>query len=320
MDNNVWYDVLIDKIYKKFQKKAQMTQALVDLLGLEREAVYRRLRKDVFFSADEIMKIASTWNISLDEITNINSEQFSFQMRQVNYINPSKEEQVFLQGVISSINSLQNVPDSEFLYTCNKLPRLLLSGFEHLNHFYLFKWKYLYGGENETIAFSDVIISEEKKKISADYFKAIKNVPNTNIIFDRKIFEYLISDIQYFSSIYLIKDTEKELIKNDLYNLLDYLLEVANKGYYPETHNKVNIYISQLNVETNYCYTFSPETSLCFVIVFEKNEIYSVNTEMVSNFIAWMQLQKKTSTQISEVDERSRVEFFTKQRQIIDSL
>jgi hypothetical protein len=41
---------------------------------------------------------------------------------------------------------------------------------------------------------------------------------------------------------------------------------------------------------------------------------------MVSNFKTWMQLKKRSAIQISEVDERSRIEFFTKQRKIVDSL
>lgn len=319
-NNNMWYETFLEVLYKKFPKKTKLTKALIDLLDLEREAVYRRLRKDVFFTIHEIVKIASTWGISLDEIINVNSDQYSFQMRQVNYIDPSKEEQFFLREVIKSIDLLQNAPEAEFLNICNKLPRLLLSGYEHLNHYHLFKWKYLYNGDNEALTMSNVIISDEKKQISKAYFEAIKNVPTTSIIFDSKIFEYLISDIQYFHSIHLITDREKELIKEDLQDLLNYLLQVADKGYYPETKNKVNIYISQLNVETNYFFASSPETSVCFVIVFEKNEVYSVNSEMVSNFINWMQLQKRTSTQISEVDEKSRIEFFTKQRQLLESL
>jgi len=36
--------------------------------------------------------------------------------------------------------------------------------------------------------------------------------------------------------------------------------------------------------------------------------------------MAWMQLKKRTSIQISEVDVKSRIEFFTAQRQLVESL
>ncbi|MDR0206835.1 MAG: hypothetical protein LBI45_06225 [Bacteroidales bacterium] len=320
MESKTWHDIFLDALHKKFPNKLQLTKELMNLLELEREATYRRLRKEVSFSTQEMAKIVTTWRISLDEISRINSEQFSFQMKPMNYLKPSKEEQNFLKTVVRSLRLFQNEPTAEIMDICNKIPHSLLSGFDYLNQFYFFKWNYFYGNDTVVTPYSEVSLSKAEKKIMANYYKAIKHVPISSFIWDYKIIEYLVSDIRYFHSIYLITDTEKELIKKDLYALLEYMFIVANKGCYPETQNKVNLYISELNVETNYTYTLAPQANICFVIVFEIYEIFSFNTEMVSNFMAWMQLKKKTSTQISEVDERSRIEFFKKQRELVDHL
>jgi len=105
-----------------------------------------------------------------------------------------------------------------------------------------------------------------------------------------------------------------------LYDLLDYLSEVAANACYPETHNRVNLYVSRLNVDTNYSYTFTSQINICFVHVFGKLEIFTHNAEMAANFRTWMQLKKRMSIQISEVDQKSRIEFFARQRQIVDML
>ena len=320
MDNKTWYDIFMGVLHKKFPKRSQLTTELMDLLSLEREAVYRRLRKEVVFTSQELVTMVTTFGISLDEIAGINSEQFSFQLKPMNYLEPSAEEQDFMRGIIQYITFFQDYPDSELMDICNKVPHSLLAGYKHLNQFYLFKWKYLYGNTGEVSPYSQVIMSEAEQQIMTDYYNAIKQIPNSSFIWDNKIFEYLIMDIKYFSSIYLITEAEKELIKKDLFSLLDYMMEVANKGCYPETQNKVSLYISQLNVETNYTYTMAPQANICFVIAFEIYEIFSLNSEMVTNFMAWMQLKKRTSTQISEVDEKSRIEFFTKQRQLVEKL
>jgi hypothetical protein len=319
MDSPTWYDAFMEIINKKYPKNAQLIQSLMELLSLEREAVYRRLRKEVSFSAHEIVAICTAWNISLDEITGVNVGQIAFQMRAMNYLEPSEEESNFLRYVIQSIEHLKNFPSTEFMDVCNKLPRQLVAGYEHLNKFYLFKWMYQYSNAKETVPYAKVNISEEKVNISKEYYRAIKQVPTSNFIFDCKIFNYLLNDIKYFCSILLITEEEKALIKKDLLSLLDYLLEVANKGCYPETQNKVNLYISQLKIDTGYSYTYTPEVNICYIHVFEKLEIYSFHSEMVSNFMSWMQLKKRTSTQISEVDERSRIEFFTTQRRLLES-
>ena len=320
MINEPWYNSFLATLSGRYPKKSQLARELMSLLSLEHEALYRRLRKDVKFTFQEIVKIAANWNISLDEIIGIHSEKIPFMMQPMDYLDPSKQEIYFLQHIIQSIKSLKHSPEVEFMDICNKLPRSLYAGFARLNQFYLFKWLYQYGNKENIVPFSEIMISEKKRQLTAEYYQTIKNVPSANFIFDRMIFEYLIRDIQYFHSTLLITSEEKELIKQDLYNLLDYLSEVASRGYYPETKNKVNIYLSQLNVSTNYSYVYTNETKICFVHVFDKFEIYTFDKEMVSNFREWMQLKKRTSSQISEVDERSRIEFFVKQRQLIDNL
>jgi len=320
MKNTVWYDCFLDALFERFPKKTQLVEALMDLLHIEREAAYRRLRNHVPFSIHEIVKISSAWNISLDEITGNSSGKTSFLMQPIDYVNPSKQEIRFLQHIVQSINNLKDFHDTELLYICNKLPRQLLAGYGFLNQFHLFKWMYNYGNEKKPVPFGQVIISEEMLQLTADYHKAIKSVHNTNFIFDRMIFDHLVSDICYFHSIKMITDEEKELIKKDLFALLDYLLDVATHGCYPETKNKVNLYISDLKVDTNYSYISTNRLNICSVHVFDKYEIYTLNTEMAVNLKLWMQLKKRTSIQISEVDNRSRVEFFTKQQQIVDML
>ena len=317
---NSWYDTFIETLYNRYPKRKMLIRALMELLSLEREAVYRRLRKEVIFTMHEIVTIVTEWSISLDEITRVNSGRVSFQMQRVNYYNPSKTEANFLKYVIQSIYFLKDFPQTEFMHICNSLPRQLLAGYSQLFKFSIFKWLYLHGSEEETIPFSKIKLSKERLKITSEYFEAIKQVPNSNFIFDQRMFADLVADIQYFHSIYLLTKEEKDLIKKDLFDLLEFLLEVANKGRYPETQNKVNIYISELKIQNGYSYTATPEINICYIHAFDKYEIYSLHTELVANFMSWMQLKKRVSIQISEVDEKSRIEFFTKQRQLVASL
>ncbi|MCL2132398.1 MAG: hypothetical protein FWH36_08135 [Lentimicrobiaceae bacterium] len=320
MVNDKWYDYFLEALLAKFPKKVQLTRALMELLELEREAVYRRLRKDVVFHFDEIVTIAAAWNISLDKISNISTGLIPFQMQSINYVDYSKQEKHYVQQSIQSIHYIRNFPDAEAMDICNKLPRSLFTGFDSLYKFYLFKWIYQYGNEKDVIPFSQVSVLGGNPHLKSEFYQATKLVPNTSYILDRMLFEYLIHDIQYFHSVQMITDKEKELIKKDLHKLLDYMLEVANRGYFPETQNKVNFYISQLNINTNYSYLYAPDTKVCFIHVFDKYEIQSFDADMVTNFKTWMQLKKRTSIQISEVDEKRRIEFFSKQHKLVDSL
>ena len=318
--NKMWYEHFIEILLERFPKKTQLAQALMDLLSIEREAVYRRLRKDVMFPADEMVKIASEWNISLDEIIGIHSGKVSFLLQPINYLNPTEEEMNALKRRIKSLEHLKVTPDSEYMVIFNHLTRSLTAGFKYLYKFNVFKWAYQYRNEELNMKYSEIVIPEEVRQVMSSYYRLMKQVKNTSYVLEYGIFEYLVRDIQFFHSILLVSDEEKELIKQDLHKLLDYLLEIANTGYFPETKNKVQLYVSMININTNYSYFYTEKLKTFRVHAFNMYDIYTFNPKMIEVFRSWMLLKKRTSLQISEVDEKSRIEFFMRQRQLVDSL
>jgi len=319
--NDNWYDYFVESLYKGVSKRSQLVEELMDLLCLEREAVYRRLRKEVLFPINEIVKIAATWNLSLDEMIGLHQGAVSFMMKTINYLDPSEEEMVEIKKRVQRLEHIQTSCDVECMEVCNKLPRSLTAEFIALHKFDVFRWAYQYSGNVETNpSYSQITYSEQFLQELTEYARVIKHVTNMYYLWDHNLFYYLVNDIHYFHSILLVTDEEKKLLKKELHALLDYLLEVATKGYFPETNKKVTICISKVNIDTNYSYFYTEELRLCRVHVFGKYDIFSYNAEMVNNFKHWMQMKKRTSIQISEVDERGRIEFFMKQRELVNSL
>jgi len=321
MDNNRWYDYFLEALYKKYPQKSQLTEALMDLLSIEREAVYRRLRNDVVFPANEVVKIASAWEISLDEIIEINSPQVqTFKMSLLQYINPSKEELAAIRQVVNFIETFSAAPNAEYMEVSNSLPRGLIAGYPQLARYFIFKWACQYNNDESILPLAQVPLSAEIRKMEVQYHRIVKNIPTTNYVWDYNLFNHLVNDINYFSSIYLITAEEKLLIKKDLLALLDYLSEISSKGSFPETGNSVNIYISQLNIYTNYNCFYSDTARMCRIRAFIKYDFCSTNDEMLNSFRHWMNLKRRASINISGVDEKSRIEFFMKQRQLIEAL
>ena len=315
--NNLWYDGFLKALHKKHPKKAQLVEELTDLLAIERESAYRRLRKEVIFPVDELVKIASAWNISLDEIADINHNHISFKVQLADYISPPATQLKHTQNIIR----VCNLPGMKYMEVSNKLPRSLASGFPYLARYQLLKWMYQFVKEEKRILpYSKIFFPAKMSGLVSEYYKAVKNIEDTTFVWDHALFEFLVLDIRYFHSIYLISDEEKELIKNELFSLLDYMSEVATKGCWPETGKKVNLYIASISIDTNYNYYYSDEFKVCRVHAFAKNEIYSRNPAMIEDFVEWMQLKKRASVKISEADEKSRIEFFMKQRKLIGEL
>jgi len=316
---NAWYDAFMERLSIKYPKKSQLAEALMDLLSIERESAYRRLRGEIIFPACELVKIALEWNISLDEVIGADSQQIIFKVRQLDYTNPSKEELERLRRLIQRFDSLKDIPDLEYLEVCNKMPRSLDTGFAYLCKFQWLERVYQ-RVHDEVSPFSQISFSPEVVKLLSEYYMCIKNLAHVSFIWDYMLFNSIVCSIRYFHFIDLITDEEKEFIKNDLYTLIDYMSEVALKGCWPETGNKVCLYISHINIDTNYSYYYSETAKQQRVRTLMKNELTTENPSTVEDFRNWMQLKKRSSVLISETDEKARIEFFKKQRQLVDEL
>lgn len=317
--SNTWYNVFLEKLSIKYPKKSQLAEALMDLLSIERESAYRRLRGEIIFPAGELVKIALAWNISLDEVIGVDSQQVIFKTKLLNYIQSSEEEVESMQKIIQGLNFLTGIPDLEYLEACNKMPRSLTSGFPYLRRLQLLEWMYQFSND-EVLPFSQIAFLPEVAKLSSEYYMCIKNLAQVSFVWDYMIFNSVVCSIRYFHSIDLITNEEKEFIKNDLYALIDYMSEVAAKGHWLETGNKVNLYISHINIDANYSYYYSETVKICRVHAFVKNEISTSNPATVENFKNWMQLKKRSSVLISETNEKARIDFFKKQQQLVDEL
>lgn len=321
MKTDLWYDHFLDSLYEKYPHKAQLTEALMEILSIERESAYRRLRKEVIFPIYEMVKIAKAWNISLDALIGVSKKQtHPFRLQVLKYLNPSKEDISKMEEMIDFLNQFASSTDAEYMEVTNTLPRTLVTGFPQLARYSIFKWMYQYGTDNNVYPFAKVIPSEKVRRIGLDYHACIKKVANVSYIWDPMLFKFLTNDIKFFASIYLISEEDKKLIKEELLSFLDYLSEVSYKGCFPETGNQVNLYISQINLDTNYSYFYSEDIKVCRIRTFLKHEMSSSDMEMTENFKKWMQLKKRSSIQISGVDEPKRIGFFMKQRQLIEEL
>jgi len=318
-----WYDNFIESLYKKYPKKSQLAEALMDLLSIERESAYRRLRKEIIFPVHEVCKIASAWNISIDEIVGISASKILFQMYLMDYLAPSNDDMEFIRKRIQQLEQLDDYSDSQYVAVCNNLSRSLSAGFPNLYKFNVFKWAYEYCNhcnKDSNMTFSEIIIPEKLLEEVTAYYQNVKRVANTTFVLDSMLFDFFVREVQFFHSIFLITDEDKEQLKKELHALLDYFLEIASKGCFPETKNKVQIYISTLNINTNYSYFYDGEMELCRIHAFNMYDCLTYNPKMIEDFKEWMQKKKRTSFLISETDERSRVGFFMKQRQLIDTL
>jgi hypothetical protein len=312
------YDALLDEIRKKIPQNSKLVSKLVDILCIEKEAVYRRLRREVPFTFQEIVRLSKTLGISLDHILNIDSHKNRvFQLKLIEYMDPHEIDYSMIQDYVNIIRNSKNEKNTETGIVSNIIPQTLYTGFKLISRFYVFKWHYHYN-YNQIKPFHETFVPERISTLFESCYNESKNIHTTSYILDNQMIQNLINDVKYFNSIRLIKDEDLALIKEELVQFLDYMETIAVSGFFPETKNKVQIYISSINIDTNYTYMDTQNYKLSMIWTFILTFTISIDRKTFDLIKSWFWSIIRNSSLITVTGEKERILFFETQRRIIE--
>lgn len=313
--------ILLHALKEKFPQKDILVKLLMDMLSLGKEAVYRRLRGEVPFSLADATIIHRKLNISLDGNLGCNfGRNRPFQLKLIQYHEPLDVDTILSKEFIEYFRNIEDASNSELGNAANILPQLFYARSESILKFLLFRWIYEYGGKIVNTPYHKTVLPENTMALQQEFLKQSQNVKKTYYILDSLMFMHIVTDIGYFSEIGLIQDADISDLKKELLNLLNFMERLAEKGSF-DNGNKVEFYISNINIESNYSYIQNPgNVNLCLVRTFTLNPLVSTDKETFEVFKSRIHSLKKSSTLISESGESQRVSFFKKQRDYVNSL
>lgn len=320
MNSNSVHTRLLAAIHDRMHSR-NVAVRLSEILCIGKEAVYRRLRGEVSFTLDEVASIALDLGISIDDIVGSSDHpnNRSFQLKTTAFVSPSADDYFQMEEWIEIFSKIVQAPDLEMGDYSNRFDMALYYPYSYLSQFHHFKWQYEWRGNTGAKHFDEIHIPERQRQLQLEHIRCSKAVKRSYYIWDHMIFHYIINDILYFKDIRLISDDNIACIKQDLFNLIDYLESIAISGCY-ETGNSVQLYISNTNLDGHYSYYQCQFFSLSMIGAFTMNSLSSINVRTTNEIRQWILAQKRQATLISESGEIQRIKFFKKQREIISSI
>jgi hypothetical protein len=299
----------------------KLAETLTEILPLEKEAIYRRLRGNVAFSFNEISLLASHFGISLDNLANVESP-FRTKWYQLHVRDYSKFSQVDLNmshSYIKAINMAADSSYSEFGIAANMIPLHVSLLHPLLYRVYLLKWLYQFGtAAKEQLRYSQVQVPREERETYQLYLDAVKRIKYTFFIWDSSFLISLINDINFFYKISVISLEEILMLKQEIICLLDTIKYYADYGKFDTTGNKVEVYISILNFDASYSYLLSDNISISMSSAYSLGAFTSLEKDSCEEMKQWVMGLKKSSVLISGASEREKIHFFNEQREILE--
>lgn len=318
MNANTLYENFLNELKKEVPQKTKQTNLLVEILSIEKEAVYRRLRGEVAFSFREIVIIAQKLNISIDNIMGITSEKSRpSHIKLINHVEPFETDYEMFEEYIHVLET-GNEKGSVFVESSNIFPMSIIYKFDFLTRFYYFKWDYHYNCSNTL--FENFYLPRRLKVLQNRNLIESKRFDSTTFVWDPLIIQYLINDIRFTRNMQLMNDNDVASLKQELHDLLNYLEHIALTGSYIETNKDVNIFIASINLDTNYTYIETSKHKVSLVKAFILTSIASLDEKTLHKTKTWIQSIIRTSTLISVTSEKQRIAFFEKQREVVNQL
>lgn len=313
---------ILKAIQEKVPNKTTLANMLVDLLCIEKEAVYRRLRGEVPFTFAEIALIVNQLGVSLDNVisSSLSSKSKPFQLKIVNYFESTEIDYNMLEEYLHILKEGADDPRSELVDCTNTLPPVLYCGFRSVERFYLFKNIYQSGRTNRIRSFSEVKFTSRSEKYFREIVRETRKIKSSYYILDPLVFQYLVNDVIYYKEINLINDQEVQQLKEEIFRLIQELESVAASGVEKETGNKLYLYVASLNIDMSFWYIDINNYHLSMLKAFVLNNFVSLDDESFHIIKIRINALLRSSTMISVSGERQRKLFFDRQREIINTL
>lgn len=314
------YDNFVSAIRSKIPKKSELVNILAEMLTIERESVYRRLRGDVPFTFMEALTVSKNLGISLDSIGYGSQDEKPMFMELSAYQECNNIDYAWLRQLAERIRAIGEKPNSEHGEALSSISPFLWPPYKELTRFFTFREMFQYTTTGPYLKFEEIPVSDELLAIQKTFQEAMQTFSKTFYIMDSDIIQVLLRDIKYFESIHLIRRENVELIKAELAMLLDSLETMAARGKLEGSDNKFELYISDVDIDMTYAYFWSENLSLGTFITFIVRNATTLNQETCEKLRRWVRSLRKVSTLVSDAGEKKRIIFFEAQRAILDTL
>ncbi len=325
--NNLLIERLTTSIRQNIPQGMNPANFLMETLAMSKEAVYRRLRGDVPFTFEDVIKISQRLGTSIDEIANesnaIEKSKWAVLNPDMLYSNNSSKfnDQYIANGnkILGIFSEMQQSKKAMARSASTSVPYSFMMLYEKLTLFWHYKRAYLMHGVRPDFVFSKMIIPGDILKMGKELVAELRKISRSLFILDKNIFGSLVNDIEYFYHKNLILKEELLALKEELLDLLVLMEALTISGEY-SSGSEVNIYLSEVTLDSSYLHLESDFREFSFNWIYFIDILTFSNSKIGEKQKEWIDLLKRYSILITQTGETERFEFFNNQRSLINGL
>jgi len=303
---------LIEEIQKNIPKGDNVVKYLTWKLGISKESAYRRMRGVVPFPLEEIQELALDLNFSVDDIIRKETPKVTN--------NKENKDDLLLTHIVSYQNFTEAITQASYrsiVFSANRIILPFIMKYDALFDLFFFSQVHRNQVFNGVRSFSELPVSEGIQTIRKSILDNFPSFDQREYIFGRDLFSGIARKIQYFRRLKLISEKEMEILKQELYQMLE-KMEVEMETGRNEKGEECFYYFSWLDVEANAICVDCVDKLVALCWCFGVPSLHN-NSQNYTN-LEWLESQKKYTILISQSSEFIRSEFIERQKSFIESI
>jgi len=320
-------DKLFEDILKQIPRKADLVEILSKLLGVGRDAIYRRLRGDTLLTPDELVLIARKFNLSLDSYVfeDSNTVFCSFNP----FTKQIKNVSDYLEGIHKLMGRVQHLSEANMYYVTSDVPLFAYFYFPEILQFKIYIWgravwqfEYL-----DDMKFDFNVIGPHGMQMAQDMLKYYVKLPSVEL-WSADILDNTLNQIEYHVNSGHFSNLEDALtLCKRLTDLANHMETTAKLGYkfmpnQPKEikGGEIKLYHNEM-VYTNNTILFDTSAGKAIYSSYTNPNFLKINDQRLCEFtFSFFEKIRTKSILISEQGESQRSKFFNRMRKKVENL
>jgi hypothetical protein len=326
--NEIWKEkqvFLFGLIKTQIPKNRKFTDVIEEALGIDTDAVYRRINGKTNLGVNELYVLCKKFNISMDRILNYATGQdILFQYSAVSpdsvgYVSYFQQLSEILTGLTGYSKS---VADRELLFTASDIPFHHFLNCPELLYFKLYVWHNILNEKH--IAYTDFCNQLDRNLITSickQMEDVYMQIPSKEIWSVHTIYPML-QLLRYYAGTSTFKNNKGiiPLLFEQLTNIINTMEKDACKGHRGDKATSFYLYISPTNIENDIMLVRNVDKFNCCIELFTVNRLFTGDEHICSDIYKKMNDLISKSMLVSTRLELERCRFFQAIRNKMESL
>ena len=327
MDRDLQKDLFV-LIKESLPSHISLVDSIGDLLDISYDSVYRRIRGEKQLSLNELKKICSHYQLSLDQLFGLKNETVLFDAPQMNGL--SSLFDVYLENMLKQFKYFNSFEKKEMNYLCKDSTLWNFYLFPELAAFKTFFWSKTINQQpdlhDKAFSFEEFPFTE-CFKTGQQILHEYNEIPSLEL-WNLESMQSTINQISYYNEAGNFKShADFELVLESFHKTISHLQLQAEKGvkFMPGATDvsykaPIQFYVNELILGNNTMVITLNSKKLTMITYSVLHYLFTRNSDFSDRVLDSFNVLLARSTLISKVGERERNRFFNTLRQKINAL